>query len=73
MLRQVLRPGDIFWDIGANIGFYTLTASLVEENGLAWLSSRGRNPGPPFWPIFSSTVSAMFAPLKWRFQRPRVG
>ena len=34
LLRQVLRPGDIFWDVGANIGFYTLTASpLVGPEG----------------------------------------
>jgi FkbM family methyltransferase len=46
MLQQVLRPGDIFWDIGANIGFYTLTASaLVGEKGrvLAF------EPGPESW------------------------
>jgi FkbM family methyltransferase len=34
LLRQILLPGDIFWDIGANIGFYTLTASpLVRPQG----------------------------------------
>ena len=34
LLRQILLPGDIFWDIGANIGFYTLTASpLVRPEG----------------------------------------
>jgi FkbM family methyltransferase len=34
LLRRVLRPGDIFWDVGANIGFYTLTASpLVGPEG----------------------------------------
>jgi FkbM family methyltransferase len=34
LLRRVLLPGDIFWDIGANIGFYTLTASpLVRPDG----------------------------------------
>ncbi len=29
LLQQVLRPGDCFWDVGANIGFYTLTAARV--------------------------------------------
>ncbi len=34
LLRRILLPGDIFWDIGANIGFYTLTASaLVRPRG----------------------------------------
>ncbi len=34
LLRRILLPGDIFWDIGANIGFYTLTASrLVGPEG----------------------------------------
>lgn len=29
LLRRILLTGDIFWDIGANIGFYTLTASCL--------------------------------------------
>jgi len=29
LLRRILLPGDIFWDVGANIGFYTLTASTL--------------------------------------------
>jgi FkbM family methyltransferase len=34
LLRRILIPGDNFWDIGANIGFYTLTASsLVRPRG----------------------------------------
>ncbi len=33
LLRQVLRPGDRFFDIGANIGFYTLTASRLVRPG----------------------------------------
>ena len=33
-LLKILKPGDICWDIGANIGFYTcLLAALVEDNG----------------------------------------
>lgn len=33
-LLKIIKPGDICWDIGANIGFYTcLLASLVEHNG----------------------------------------
>ena len=33
-LLKLIKPGDICWDIGANIGFYTcLLASLVEDDG----------------------------------------
>ena len=33
-LLKLIKPGDICWDIGANIGFYTcLLASRVEEAG----------------------------------------
>lgn len=33
-LRKLIKPGDICWDIGANIGFYTcLFASQVGDNG----------------------------------------
>lgn len=34
ILRRVLRPGDVCWDIGANYGVYALTAArLVGPNG----------------------------------------
>jgi len=46
MLRKLLVPGDVFWDIGANIGFYTLTAStLVGPEGLVVAFE----PGPQAW------------------------
>lgn len=33
-LLKLIKPGDICWDVGANIGFYTcLLASLVEDSG----------------------------------------
>ena len=33
-LLKIIKPGDICWDIGANIGFYTcLLASRVEDTG----------------------------------------
>ncbi|MGB0384279.1 MAG: hypothetical protein ACPGWR_05575 [Ardenticatenaceae bacterium] len=34
LLQKVLRPGDIFLDIGANVGYYSLVASqLVGDEG----------------------------------------
>lgn len=34
LLQQILRPGDCFWDVGANIGFFSLTAArLVGPSG----------------------------------------
>jgi len=31
-LRDLLRPGDVFVDIGANVGFFSLLASRMVEN-----------------------------------------
>lgn len=28
-VQEVLRPGDVFWDVGAHFGYYTLLASRV--------------------------------------------
>lgn len=34
LLRKILQPGDVAWDIGANIGYYScLFAKLVGETG----------------------------------------
>jgi FkbM family methyltransferase len=34
LLRKIIQPSDVFWDIGANVGYYTcLAASLVGESG----------------------------------------
>jgi FkbM family methyltransferase len=32
MVRRLLDRGEIFWDIGANIGYYSLLAALTLEN-----------------------------------------
>jgi FkbM family methyltransferase len=33
-MRRVLKPGSVFWDVGANIGFHSLVAAcLVGEGG----------------------------------------
>src|SRR5256885_2002345 len=29
VIRRQLHPGDVFWDVGAHIGFYTLIASRL--------------------------------------------
>lgn len=34
LLRKIIQPGDVFWDIGSNIGYYTcLAASLAGKSG----------------------------------------
>jgi FkbM family methyltransferase len=34
LLRKLIRPGDVFWDIGSNIGYYTcLAARLSGDTG----------------------------------------
>lgn len=43
-LTRFLRPGDEFWDVGANIGYFTvLAASLVGTSGVV----RAFEPHPP--------------------------
>jgi FkbM family methyltransferase len=46
LIRRILRPGDVFWDVGANLGYYTLL-------GAACVGPRGRvvafEPFPPAW------------------------
>lgn len=53
MLRKILAPGDVFWDIGANIGFYSLTASsLVGPEGLVVAFE----PGPQSWRALMANI-----------------
>ncbi|MCF8200143.1 MAG: FkbM family methyltransferase [Sulfuritalea sp.] len=34
LLRKIIQPGDVFWDIGSNIGYYScLAARLVGKSG----------------------------------------
>ena len=46
LLRRILRVGDVFWDVGANLGYYTLL-------GAACVGRGGRvvafEPFPPAW------------------------
>lgn len=46
LLRRILRPGDVFWDVGANLGYYALL-------GAACVGPTGRvvafEPFPPAW------------------------
>ena len=32
LVRRILEPGDVFWDVGANIGFYSMLASIYVGN-----------------------------------------
>jgi FkbM family methyltransferase len=32
LIREMLRPGESFWDIGANIGYFTLVAAATLQN-----------------------------------------
>ncbi len=54
LLQRLLRPGDCFWDVGANIGYYTLTAA-----GL--VGSAGRvvafEPAAPAWQALNENVA----------------
>ena len=46
LVRRILRPGDAFWDVGANLGYYALLGS-------ACVGAAGRvvafEPFPPAW------------------------
>ncbi len=53
LLPKLLAPGDVFWDIGANIGFYSLTAStLVGPGGLVVAFE----PGPQSWRALMANI-----------------
>ena len=46
LLRRILRSGDVFWDVGANLGYYTLLgAACVGPNGRVVAFE----PFPPAW------------------------
>ena len=54
LVRRILRPGDIFWDVGANLGYYTLLGS-------ACVGTTGRvvafEPFPPAWERLQHNLS----------------
>lgn len=53
MLQKLLSPGEVFWDVGANIGFYTLAAStLVGQEGLVVAFE----PGPHSWRALMANI-----------------
>lgn len=53
LINRLLRRDDIFWDIGANIGFYTLAAStLVGSAGLVVAFE----PGPRSWEALVTNI-----------------
>lgn len=54
LLQKIVQPGDCFWDIGANIGFYTLTAArLVGPQGQV----RAFEPSAPAWQALNDNVA----------------
>ena len=54
LVRRILRPGDVFWDVGANLGYYTLL-------GGACVGPAGRvvafEPFPPAWERLQRNLS----------------
>ncbi|MCX5736700.1 MAG: FkbM family methyltransferase [candidate division NC10 bacterium] len=54
LVRRILRPGDAFWDVGANLGYYTLL-------GGACVGKTGRvvafEPFPPAWERLQRNLS----------------
>jgi FkbM family methyltransferase len=54
LLQRLLLPGDCFWDVGANIGVYTLTAALL-------VGPTGRvvafEPAAPAWQALNDNVA----------------
>jgi FkbM family methyltransferase len=54
LVRRILRPDDIFWDVGANLGYYTLL-------GGACVGKTGRvvafEPFPPAWERLQRNLS----------------
>lgn len=57
MLGEV-RPGDVVWDVGANVGLYTRKfIDKVGPSGRWWLSNRR--------PRASKSYSASALPARW--------
>lgn len=54
LVRRILRPDDAFWDVGANLGYYTLL-------GGACVGKKGRvvafEPFPPAWERLQRNLS----------------
>ena len=54
LVRKILRPGDIFWDVGASIGYYTLLAA-------ACVGPAGRavafEPFAPAWDRLNANIA----------------
>ena len=70
-LLDTLRPGDVFVDVGANIGYFTLLASRLVGPGGAVLARLSRKPptSPCSRPIASSTAVIMSAASRSRWAR----
>lgn len=54
LLQRLLTPGDVFWDVGANLGFYSLAASgLVGPQGTVVAFE----PGPQSWQALMANIN----------------
>jgi|GEM_PF-324145 len=53
LLARILLPGDSFWDVGANIGYFALTAAK-------WVGPQGRvvafEPATPAWEALTVNI-----------------
>src|SRR5262245_23254210 len=55
-LKSCLRPGDTFWDIGANIGWFSLLASkIVGSNGKVF----SFEPSPDVFSLLSANAQGL--------------
>lgn len=57
LIQKLLKPGDVFWDIGANIGYFTLmSAACVGPNGRV----AAFEPFPAAWQHSPCEVALLF-------------
>ena len=55
-IKTHLRPGDTFWDIGANIGWFSLFASKIVGSGGKVFSFE---PSPDVFSLLSANIQGL--------------
>ena len=57
LVARLLDPGEVFWDVGANVGYFALVAAAAvgATRGGPGLRARGRVPGTPDGKRFSQS------------------